>query len=190
MLIPQARSRIPRIHHQHRRNTSGPQKGRVNPAMATTKKRQGCAGILGTCELFAQVHTELLGHGQGSLGTYRKDVPFNWTTRRQQKFEQIKRDMTKTPLLRIFDTTKPVWIETDASLTQDHNGQRHPVAYYSRQMSPAEQNYDSHDKELPAIVASLRHWRMYCEGAPQLTILSTLPTSQLQRNLPKEFEIQ
>ena len=45
----------------------------------------------------------------------KKDVLFIWTTRRQQKFEQIKREITKTLLLRIFDTTKLVWIETDTS---------------------------------------------------------------------------
>jgi hypothetical protein len=31
------------------------------------------------------------------------------------------------------------------------------VAYYSRKMTPAEQNYDIHNKELLAIVAALQH---------------------------------
>ncbi len=48
----------------------------------------------------------------------------------------------------------------------------HPVAYYSRKLSPAEQNYDIHDKELLAIVAALEAWRVYIEGAPGLTILT------------------
>lgn len=39
-------------------------------------------------------------------------------------------------------------------------------------MSPAEQNYDIHDKELLAIVASLEHWRVYVEGAPSLKVWS------------------
>ena len=111
--------------------------------------------------------------------------------------------MTKTPLLRIFDTTKLVWIETDASdfaigayLTQEHEGQKHLVAYYLRQMSLAEQNYDIHDKELLAIVASLRHQRMYCESALQLTILSDYKnltyfttTKELTRRQSRQSEI-
>jgi len=39
-------------------------------------------------------------------------------------------------------------------------------------MSPAEQNYEIYDKELLAIVAALRHWGLYCEGATGLTIYS------------------
>ncbi len=39
-------------------------------------------------------------------------------------------------------------------------------------MSLAEQNYEIYDKELLAIVAALRHWRIYCEGATGLTIYS------------------
>ena len=64
----------------------------------------------------------------------------------------------------LFDTKKPVQVETDASdlaigacLTQEHDGKRHPVTYYSRKMTPAEQNYEIYDKELLAIVAALRH---------------------------------
>ena len=48
----------------------------------------------------------------------------------------------------------------------------HPVAYLSRKLSPAEQNYDVHDKELLAIVASLESWRVYTKGSPELTILT------------------
>jgi hypothetical protein len=46
------------------------------------------------------------------------------------------------------------------------------MAYYSRKLSPTEQNYDIHDKELLAIVAALEAWRVYMEGASRLTILT------------------
>lgn len=79
----------------------------------------------------------------------------------------------------IFDPKKPIQIETDASdkaigacLTQEYDGKRRPVACHSRKLTPAEQNYDIHDKELLAIVAALQHWRVYCKGAPGLTILT------------------
>jgi len=79
----------------------------------------------------------------------------------------------------MFDTTKPVQIETDASdlaigacLIQEHEGKRHLIAYYSKKMTLAEQNYDIYNKELLAIVAALKHWRVYAEGAPALTIFT------------------
>ncbi|KAG9814520.1 hypothetical protein KCU63_g19795, partial [Aureobasidium melanogenum] len=109
----------------------------------------------------------------------KQDTPFVWKERQQKAFEALKQACIDGPTLRMFDSGKPVHIETDASdraigacLTQDHEGKRHPVAYYSRKMTPAEQNYDIHDKELLAIVAALQHWRVYAEGAPSLTILT------------------
>nr|POF13521.1 transposon tf2-11 polyprotein [Quercus suber] len=72
------------------------------------------------------------------------------------------------------DTTAPSRIETDASdfalsgiLVQqggeDHPRGRHwhPVAYFSRKIHGAELRYQTHDKELLAIVESTRHWRQY-----------------------------
>jgi hypothetical protein len=107
----------------------------------------------------------------------KKDIRFHWTSKQEQAFHQLKLACQKAPVLRMFDPKKPLILETDASdyaigacATQEHDGKRHPIAYYSRKMSPAEQNYDIHDKELLAIVSALQHWRIYCEGAPKLTI--------------------
>jgi len=109
----------------------------------------------------------------------KKDTPFKWTSDQENAFQALKKMCTTSPTLRIFDVKLPIQVETDASdlaigacLTQEHSGQRHPLAYYSRKMTPAEQNYDIHNKELLAIVVSLQHWRVYAEGAPGLIIYS------------------
>ncbi len=77
----------------------------------------------------------------------------------------------------MFDTTKLVQIETDASdlaigvyLIQEYEGKRYPIAYYSKKITLLEQNYDIYNKELLTIVAALKHWRVYVEGVPVLTI--------------------
>ncbi len=41
----------------------------------------------------------------------------------------------------------------------------HPCAYFSRKLSPAEQNYDIGDRELLAIKLALEEWRHWLEGA-------------------------
>ena len=41
---------------------------------------------------------------------------------------------------------------------------KHPVAFNSQKLLPAERNYEIHDKELLAIVWSLKHWRAYLLG--------------------------
>ena len=79
-----------------------------------------------------------------------------------------------------FDPSKPIRVETDASdfaiagiLLQPSDewfkdpagAVWHPVAFFSRKMDPAEENYETHDKELLAIVKSFEHWRHYLEGS-------------------------
>ena len=85
----------------------------------------------------------------------------------------------KSPVLALFDPALPSRMETDASecairacYLQQKDQKWHPIAYYSRKMTPAEQNYDIHDKELLAIMAALQEWRVYAEGSPSLEILS------------------
>ena len=62
-------------------------------------------------------------------------------------------------------------METDASdgvvagvLTQKHENEWHPIAFYSKSMSPAEWNYEIHDKEMLAIIQALQEWCAELEG--------------------------
>ena len=72
-------------------------------------------------------------------------------------------------------------METDASnfalvgvLLQRQPGEPlHPVAYFARAMTSAEQNYKIYDKELLDIVAALRHWRTYLEGSKNPFLVQT-----------------
>jgi len=41
----------------------------------------------------------------------------------------------------------------------------HPVAFYSKSLSPVEQNYEIHDKEMLAIICALEEWRHFLERA-------------------------
>jgi hypothetical protein len=44
-------------------------------------------------------------------------------------------------------------------------GVLHPVAYYSKNQSPTECNYNISDNELKAFIKALEEWRPKCEGA-------------------------
>ena len=110
----------------------------------------------------------LKGSSQG-----KKSGPFEWPLEAAQAFRQLKQIFTTTPLLHHYDPSKKVRVETDASvfgiaaiLSQpDENGHWRPVAFWSRKLIPAEQNYETHDQELLAIVASFKQWRHYLEGS-------------------------
>ena len=106
-----------------------------------------------------------------------KDRPWKWEEDEQTAFERLRDACLSNSVLRMVDMSSSIRIETDAFnlaigayLNQQINGKWHPAAYFSRKLSPAEQNYDIHDKELLVIVAALKHWRVYAEGASSLDI--------------------
>ncbi|QRW12425.1 Retrotransposable element Tf2 protein [Ceratobasidium sp. AG-Ba] len=102
----------------------------------------------------------------------KKDTKFEWTQECQQAFEEIKKRVSQDPVLIHPNPDKPFILETDASgiaigaiLSQrGKDGYLHPVAYLSKSYNDAQRNYDTANKELLAIVESLKHWRIYLEG--------------------------
>jgi RNase H-like domain found in reverse transcriptase/Integrase zinc binding domain/Chromo (CHRromatin Organisation MOdifier) domain/Integrase core domain len=103
----------------------------------------------------------------------QKDRPFAFDEAARQTFRQLKTAFTSAPVLAHFHPDRPSTLETDASdyaiaavLSQpDANNILHPVAFYSRKLTPAELNYEIHDKEMLAIIVAVKEWRAYLEGA-------------------------
>jgi hypothetical protein len=110
--------------------------------------------------------TDLLKKPDGS-------AKWEWTSEADAASQKLKRAFTEAPILQPFDAEKPITLQTDASgfaiagiLNQfDGFGVLRPTSFYSRKCSPAEQNYDTYDRELLAIVASMKQWRHHLEGA-------------------------
>ena len=99
----------------------------------------------------------------------------------KQAFEMLKISFTTAPVLHHFNPLIPSTIITDASdfalasihLQPDQHGLLHPVAFHSRKFSPAEINYEIHDKELLSIVDSFRDMRSWLIGSPHpITVIS------------------
>jgi len=96
---------------------------------------------------------------------------FQWNGQAQEAFDELKRQITSAPILAHFDHSKMSYLEADSSdyvqggcLSQMKDGVLHPVAFFSRKLSPAECNYEIYDKELLAIVNALEQWRPELEG--------------------------
>jgi transposase InsO family protein len=108
----------------------------------------------------------------------KKDVKFVWGTEQQDAFGRLKGLFTSEQVLCMPDPRLPLRLETDASLfavaavlsNETDSGWR-PCGFISRSLSPAERNYDTHDRELLAIVYALEEWRHICEGAAQKVII-------------------
>jgi hypothetical protein len=102
----------------------------------------------------------------------RKNQKFVWSSKAQDAFDRLKSLFTSAPVLRHFDPELPISLYTDSSgfalsgiISQLYEGRWYPVAYWSRKCIPAECNYDIHDREMLAIVESMKHWRHYLEGS-------------------------
>jgi len=87
-------------------------------------------------------------------------------------FCDLQSALTSAPVLILPDYEKPFTLITNASdyMTgsileqEDAFGRSHPVAYFSKSLQPAERNYEIHNKELLAIIHSLKHFRHYLQG--------------------------
>lgn len=87
-----------------------------------------------------------------------------WNPATEATFKQLKQAVTTAPLLKHPDPTKPFTVEVDASETGIgaillhrfwDKPELHPVAFFSRKRSSAEQNYDMGNRELLVIKLAL-----------------------------------
>ncbi|KAI2644477.1 Transposon Tf2-11 polyprotein [Labeo rohita] len=97
-----------------------------------------------------------------------------WNPAAHEAFQRLKVIFSTAPLLHHPDPELPFTVEVDASTTgvgavlSQAVGEPpllHPCAFYSRKLSPAEQNYDVGNRELLAIKLALEEWRHWLEGS-------------------------
>jgi len=112
----------------------------------------------------------------------QSDHAWNWGTKEQEAFERLKMAVTTAPILASPQDSEPFCIEADSSdftsgaiLSQKLPGEEkwHPVAFYSKSLSPVERNYEIHDKEMLAIIRTLKEWRHFLKGARYLVEIWT-----------------
>jgi len=87
---------------------------------------------------------------------------WKWEEEYQRAFEELKEKITSQPVLSLPRRERKFRVETDISehviggvLFQEQDGKWKSIAFLSRMMQPAEQNYEIYDKELLAIVKAL-----------------------------------
>jgi hypothetical protein len=98
---------------------------------------------------------------------FKNDTKFDWSSKCNEAFEQLKVLLTTTPVLAQSDIEKPFDVYCDASgsglgcvLMQEGR----VIAYASRQLHRHEEHYPTHDLELAAVVHALKIWRHYLLG--------------------------
>ena len=94
-----------------------------------------------------------------------------WGPTNQSAFLAIRAALASPPVLKLFDPALPSKVAADASnvavggvLLQEHGTVWHPVAYYSRKLSPTEQRYTTRERKCSAVKQCLMEWQHYFTG--------------------------
>lgn len=144
-----------------------PEKVRAIENMPNPEDKQGIHRLMGSLNFLGGYIPNIAKETQPLRDLLKKDAAWQWGPIQDQAMTRIKAVLSNEPVLKYFDTTKDVILQVDASkgglgavLLQD----KHPVAYASRALTAAEENYPQIDKELLAIVYGCEKFHTYTYG--------------------------
>lgn len=122
-----------------------------------------------------------------------KSSGFQWSDSQEKAFSTLKEKLVSAPVLHRFDPSKDCELRTDACksglgailLQTGEDNQQHPVAYASRSLTKAEQNYTVSELEALGIIWSLQYLRHLVYGRKTRIVSDhhTLCFLQTARNL-------
>jgi transposase InsO family protein len=138
------------------------------PVLKTPKNIKQFLGLVGYYRRFIPNFSKI---AKPLTDLLKKEATFVWQTKQIEAFEELKISLCSEPILQYPDFNKPFNLTTDASgyaiggvLSQGQVGKDLPIAYTSRVLNKAEQNYSTIEKECLAIVYCVNHFRPYLYG--------------------------
>ena len=119
-----------------------------------------------------------------------------WTKLHDNAFESIKSQLGQSPILKIIDLDKVMYVQTDASevgigcaLLQEYSGYLHPVRYHCRKLKKAEQNYSTIEKECLAIVWAIEKLKVFLYGREFVLLTDNKPLVFLKESNMKNARV-
>ena len=96
----------------------------------------------------------------------KKKKKWEWGQKKEESFQQIIKNVSEESKVRFYDPKLSLTIETDAldhitETTLLQEGE--PIAFMSKIMNQAEQNYGVTEKEMLVIIQAVKKWRKYLE---------------------------
>lgn len=138
------------------------------PIPKTQKEIKSFLGLLGYYRKFIPDFAKLTKPMTKCL---KKNATVNHSKEFIESFEKSKEILSNSPVLQYPNFEQPFILTTDASdvsigsvLSQGQVGSDRPVAYASRTLSETESRYSTIEKELLAIIWSVKYFRPYLYG--------------------------
>ncbi|GFX41018.1 transposon Tf2-8 polyprotein [Trichonephila clavipes] len=139
------------------------------PVPITVKQVQSFLGLTSYFRKFIPAYSQI---AKPLSDLTRKDNPFMFEQPQMEAFEKLKKLLTESPVLSIFQQGRTTELHTDASqqgygavlLQEAEDGKLHPVQYMSQKTTLAEEKYSSYELEVLAVVNALKKFRTYLLG--------------------------
>lgn len=116
----------------------------------------------------------------------QKNSTFKWTKECENAFNVLKKEIVSDRVLMPYNPELPVQLACDASptgiagvLSHIVNDEERPIAFASRSLTNAEQNYSQLDREALAIVYAIQHYHEYLYGRLFKLITDNQPLSRI-----------
>ena len=146
-------------------------------------------GFLGLTGFYRRFIPQYAKIEQPMLDLTKKGVPFIWSEDCEHAFVTLRDALISPPILKYPDYDCPFILYTDASayavgsiLAQKcDNGKEHVIAYASKTLGKSERNWSTFDRELWAIIWSIRHFRHYLQGTEFLIVTDHKPLAGLRK---------
>ena len=151
------------------RNGIKPQPKKVEAIhnMASPKTRKQLRSFLGLVNYYRDIVIRRSDTSAPLTKLTSTKVPFKWTSVEEEAFHKLKMAISKETMLNYPDFSKEFEIHTDASnkqlgavIAQDGK----PIAFYSRRLTSAQEKYTVTERELLAIVETLKEFRSILLG--------------------------
>lgn len=156
-------------------------KGEIRPGASKTlavaqfappQNQHDLRRFLGLASFFRRFVKDFASVARPLTDLLRKNTPWRWSQIEQSAFNELKDNLTKRPILALYNHAAETQLHTDASqigvagiLLQRLNDEPFkPVAYFSRRTTADEQKLHSFELETLAVVSSLNKFRVYLLG--------------------------
>lgn len=118
----------------------------------------------------------------------QKGAVFHWSTQCDDAFQSLKHALTSPPIVAHPVFTQPFLLYTDASqdcigavLAQSQDRKERVIAYASHTLTTAERKWSTYDRELWALVWSVRHFKHFLSGTSFTIITDHKPLLSLRK---------